>query len=554
MITQQNIRASVVTIVLAIATISLLQSVNEDWQAVASDVQAQLAQKQLPIPPQEEYVTRLFNLSSNNSPDSFLNGFTSTPDFDNKILSTAESGFEAQNLLKFCPEYCSKRLVQFEGRKYLFSSDGQRLLTESSYGLGRYYLYNVSGKKLLEFEGRQARFSLDGQRLLVILRGKDYFQLYDNMGRKLTQLPGTVQLPIFSQDGQRLVTLAKDSAYLSDVSGRRIAQIQGKFSDLFSDFGGGFSSDGQLILSQLDFSRQDLGSCTLFNSLGQTIARLPGACAGVSPKGQRFLTSAGTLDSLSLRLYNFSGKEIAQLPGVFAIFNRDEQFILTTDLNRGDSSYLYNSATKKITRLQGRNGRFSPSGKRLVTVSGNTVHLYDVSGKELAKLPGSLAAFLPKDEKFITYSFGANKQPLDISGGESRLFDGSGRELALLTGDFPGYNLTIFGAGVLSPFLQVYGRSFSFFSSDGQQLVTSDSKNSYLHNSLGKLVAQLPGLFLEFSATGQHLVTVSKGKERKVYLFDRSGTKLIEIDTQGAFSELSPDGQSIVIEAKRISP
>ena len=53
----------------------------------------------------------------------FLNGFTrpsgltvpgsryfikvsSTPDFDNKILSTAESGFEAQNLLKFCPEYC----------------------------------------------------------------------------------------------------------------------------------------------------------------------------------------------------------------------------------------------------------------------------------------------------------------------------------------------------------------------------------------------------------------------------------------------------------------
>ena len=67
----------------------------------------------------------LFNLSVNtyiNSPDNFLNGFTrlsgltvpgsryffkvsSTPDFDNKILSTVESGFEAQNLLKFCPEY-----------------------------------------------------------------------------------------------------------------------------------------------------------------------------------------------------------------------------------------------------------------------------------------------------------------------------------------------------------------------------------------------------------------------------------------------------------------
>jgi hypothetical protein len=65
--------------------------------------------------------------TSNNSPDSFLNGFirlsglrvpessyfskvSSTPDFDNKILSTVKSGFEAQNSLKFCPEYCSKRL------------------------------------------------------------------------------------------------------------------------------------------------------------------------------------------------------------------------------------------------------------------------------------------------------------------------------------------------------------------------------------------------------------------------------------------------------------
>ena len=59
----------------------------------------------------------------NNSPDNFLDGFTrlsgltvpgsryffkvsSTPDFDNKILFKVESGFEAQNLLKFCPEYC----------------------------------------------------------------------------------------------------------------------------------------------------------------------------------------------------------------------------------------------------------------------------------------------------------------------------------------------------------------------------------------------------------------------------------------------------------------
>ena len=64
--------------------------------------------------------------SYTNSQDNFLNGFTrlsgltvpgsryffkvsSTPDFDNKILSTVESGFEAQNLLKFYPEYCFKK-------------------------------------------------------------------------------------------------------------------------------------------------------------------------------------------------------------------------------------------------------------------------------------------------------------------------------------------------------------------------------------------------------------------------------------------------------------
>ena len=65
----------------------------------------------------------LYEVTWCNSPDNFLNGFTrlsgltvpgsryffkvsSTPDLDNKILSTVESGFEAQNLLKFCPEYC----------------------------------------------------------------------------------------------------------------------------------------------------------------------------------------------------------------------------------------------------------------------------------------------------------------------------------------------------------------------------------------------------------------------------------------------------------------
>ena len=70
-------------------------------------------------------------VSYSNSPDSLLNGFTrlsgltvsgssyffkvsSTPDFDHKILSTAESGFEAQNLLKFCPEHCYSEYLKYK--------------------------------------------------------------------------------------------------------------------------------------------------------------------------------------------------------------------------------------------------------------------------------------------------------------------------------------------------------------------------------------------------------------------------------------------------------
>ncbi len=354
----------------------------------------------------------------------------------------------------------------------------------------------------------------------------------------------SLQSPIFSQDGQRLVTLAENSAYLFDASGRQIAQMQGQFDDL----GGGFNSNGQrLILSQ-----KGTYTCTLFNASGQIIARLPKVCAGVSHKGQRFLTTNGNLYDPSLRLYDFFGREFVQLPDFFAIFSRDDQSILTvSNVNGEDSSYLYNSVGKKTTRLQGKSGRFSSSGKRLVTVSGNTVHLYDGLGQELARLPGNRAAFSPKGERFVTFLFGKNKQPLDVSGGESRLFDESGRELALLTGDFSRFYDVMFGAGVLPPWLKEV--SSSVFSPDGQGLIISDSKSSYLYDSSGKRVAQFPGSLANFSSTGQHIIsTVSEGKERKIYLFNRSGTKLMDI--QGEFGGFSPDGQYIAVEAKRSIP
>ncbi|KAM3114407.1 WD40 repeat domain-containing protein [Phormidesmis sp. 146-33] len=492
MLVQQKMRVVVAALFFAIAT---PYSERGTEQAVAANVKAELAQ-QSPVSDKEEYVTRLFDLSG-------------------------------------------KKLAEFEGRMYRFSPDGRRLVTESRFGLGRFFLFDLSGKKLLQLEGSTLEFSPDGQR--IALGGKDYFQLYDALGRKLARLPGrTASSPMFSQNSQRIVTLTDDSAYLFDASGWQMARMQG----LFLDFVSGFDATGErLILNRLDST-----TCTLFNSSGQTIAQLPKACAGVSPKGRRFFSSVGTLDEPSLHLYDFSGKRMAQLSGFFGIFDRSEQFILTTDF-REDSSYLYNATGKKIAQLQGRNGRFSPTGKRLVTILGNTVYLYDVSGKELARLPGNYAAFLPQGDKFVTFLTGKNKQPNDISGGQSRLFDGSGRELAKMTGDLSPAEMVLYGAGGTPlPSEAIYSKSFSFSSPDGQRLITSDSQKSYLYNSSGKQVAQLPGLAPEFNSTGQ-LSTTSK---EKIYLFNRSGVKAMEV--QGEFKVFSPDGQHLAIVEKREKP
>ncbi len=182
-----------------------------------------------------------------------------------------------------------------------------------------------------------------------------------------------------------------------------------------------------------------------------------------------------------------------------------------------------------------------------MTVAGNTVYLYDSSGKELAQLPGDKVAFLPRSEKFVAFLFGKNRQTLDISGGQSRLFDGSGLELAVLKGDFDLTDIVMYGAGNLPPSLEeMYSKSLSFFSPDGQRLVTSDAKNSYLYNASGQQIAKLPGLSPKFSSTGQYFTVASEGR---VYVFDRSGKRLIE--TQGEFGVFSPDGRYIAIVARR---
>lgn len=479
---------------------------NSNSRAVAADTQAEVAQ-QTPVFREEDHFTRLIDLAGN-------------------------------------------EVARYAGKFERFSPDGQRLLSRSSTNFSLAYLFDISGAKLLQFEstsieGISAKFSPNGQRLIISWRNKIY--TYDATGRELAQVPGRLRSLIFSSTGQRIAAITEDGTSILDASGRQIAQTQGQFLDI----GSGFDATGQqLVLSQLELPSP---TCNLLSSSGQIIKRLSGECAGVSPDGQRFTVAIGALENLSTQLYDFSGKLLTLMSGSFPVFSADSQLILSTEFLRSDSSYLYNSAGEKIVQLQGKNGRFSSNGQRLVTVSGSavrgsTVYLYDALGHEIAQVTGDRAAFLPNSEKFITFSSGVNENLLDISGGKTRLFDGSGQQLALLAGgSSPDVDLWLSGAGMLLQSSQLFGFgvSYSFFSSDGQRLVTEDSNKTYLYASSGEQVAELQGSFRAFSPTGQNLVTVSEGK---TYLFDRSGNQLLEI--QGEFGDFSPDGEHLAVVTK----
>lgn len=496
-----------VGLLLSIVATPLLQFVNQHEGAIAAEATDLRAQERLSVRNRERYTTRLFDLSG-------------------------------------------RELTQFAGRLDRFSPDGRRLLTESSVGLGNFYLFDVSGNRLLQFQANTVQFSPDARHFIVrqgSIVSQSTIAVYDASGHKLTEVPRVFNsTPIFSPNGGRLIILADDSAYLLDASGQQLAQIQGRYVDS----GSGFDPTGErFILSFLGNPETDSPRCDLFSSSGEAIVQLPGACAGMSPDGQRFLLLAGkTFDDLFLQIHDFSGREIAQLSAAMPTLSSDGHFILTNDLFSRDSSYLYRSSGEEIAQLQGAGGRFSTNNQRLITVLGNRVHLYDLSGRRIAEVPGHRAIFLPGSDRFITYLFGRNEHPLNIAGGETRLFDAAGREIALLQGNPPLGDI-LFEAGELSQVSEFAGWSSTFISSDGQRLVTINAESSYLYNASGEQIAQLPGVFTAFSSTGQHLITRSGGK---FYLFDRSGKKLMEVE--GEYGGFSPDGQHVATTSENTLP
>ncbi|WNZ23590.1 hypothetical protein HJG54_12500 [Leptolyngbya sp. NK1-12] len=495
---QQPIKAIIAVLFLSSNPTVLLQTVNP-WQVAADQTRWIQAQASILAgePIEEEYTTRLLDLSG-------------------------------------------REVARFAGKFDQFSPDGARLLTASS-KIQVAYLFDRSGRKLLQFNRNIAEFSPDGRLLAVVDGGTNY--LYDASGRELAQLPGRfLGAPIFSPDSQRIVSFAEDSTYLLNAAGQQIAQIQGPFRKVL--LGNGFSPDSQQFVMC-----QRLEPCFLFNASGQLLTQLEGEFIGFSPDGQKLITSDGDSNNPILNLYNRSGQKIAQLPGAYSIFSPvfspDGQLFLVSNEIVGDTSYLYNSSGEAVAQLRGADGKFSSSGKFLVTVSNKTVYLYNIAGNEIAQVPGEQAAFLPGSETFVTFIWRVGGIQSFVSlGGESRLFESATGSLVLLQGELNSLEVMLFGTDIIPSTLSngPYKIELSFVSSDGQCLVTTDSEASYLYDAAGNQLAQLPGVFQKFSPNGQYFVTTI---DDTIYLFDRSGTKRLEI--AGEFRSFSPDGQHLVI-------
>lgn len=435
-------------------------------------------------------------------------------------------------------DLAGRKTAQFDGRVYRSSPDGQKWITQLD---DSFQLVDRSGKKLSEFDARELGFSPDGQRLFI-RSTKNKLQVYDMQKQRLIQLDETsVELPEFSKNSQRGLNFTENGVSLLDQTGRRVAQIPGRFIKLTS----GFASDGaRFVLYRLNPE-----SCDLFDASGQMISRLIKQCGGISADGKKFFSVTGSSDDPVLQMHNTFGKKVAQFSGLFPIFSPDRRLIVTSNLIGEKSSYLYTATGQQLAQLKGTSARFSSNSQRILTVSDNTVYLYDRLGKEITRSPGSWAAFLPNSSKFTTFLYGESvyRSPAQLSG-EGRLFDQTGRPLALLKGNYgfePLMDSATQGLNFPSSFTGDYNQNFSFISADGQRLGTSDSRVSYLYDSSGQQIAELQGIAVKFSPTGKHLITTS---EDKVYLYDRSGTKLAEI--QGDNGSFSLDGQRVVVTVR----
>jgi len=293
-----------------------------------------------------------------------------------------------------------------------FSPDGTRALTVHAWTLRLWSVAN--GRELATLDSsfylpRTARFSPDG-RLVMADEGKAA-RIFDAVsGERMAalQADSSEVTSEFSPDG-RLVLIGSDDETVSiwDVASRKHAgTFRGHLGKVIS---ARFSPDGSLIQTT-SWDRTaiwDVASGKLEVILkGSDSDRLNVTDARFSPDGRLILITS--LDKTAIWDVA-SGKFVAPLKGDLEAISPDGRLVLTVSFGRAG---LWEATSGKLVHtLEGdavmkASARFSPDGKRLLTVSyDGTTHLWDVeSARPLATFRegnSGTGSFFSPDSRYV---------------------------------------------------------------------------------------------------------------------------------------------------------
>jgi WD40 repeat protein len=353
-------------------------------------------------------------------------------------------------------------------------------------------------------------FSPDGERI-VTASSDGTARLWDaTSGAELHVLrghEGTVSSPAFSPDGERVVTASEDgTARLWDVaSGEELHVLRAHGREVRSAL---FSPDGtQVVTASEDGTARvwDVASGEELHVLrheAPTRTRVwrGGVKSAVfSPDGARVVTASRN----AARLWDAeSGGELHVLRGHedwiwSAVFSPDGARIVTA--SEDGTSRLWDAASgEELQVLRHEQGAssavFSPDGERILTASSDgTARLWDAaSGGELQVLPHSgavwSAVFSPDGERIVTAS----------EDGTSRLwYAATGWELQV----FRGHELAVMSA-VFSP----SGERIATESADGTARIWDAACGGELHVLCGH---ESMVWSAAFSPSGERIVTAS---------------------------------------------
>lgn len=406
-----------------------------------------------------------------------------------------------------------------------FSADGSRIALFTEYFVS---VCGLDGKAIASSgKDRIADIALspDGRRLVVLAQKRDYDQvvpgpdgrpalepaeegvfapyLWDILADTRIDLAAggnDVTQAVFSGDGNRVLTVAKNTAWLWDArTGREITALHGHERRIVD---AAFNRDGTRILTaSLD------GTVRVWDSAGDNLiaelARPDGAGAELAPAG---LSSDGAyactvaVDGRNGLIWDTASGRSSALPGRPITFSSDGARLA---VHEGDRAFVCDSANGAVKstlagEISWQDGLcFSPDGARVSTCRG----VWDASsGRQLASFPGTgPAAFSPDGRRVVT------------GGAQARVWDAkSGKEVFALRCEHT----------------QVEDDSdveTVAFSPDGARILASTPRSARLYD--GANGAEVALLYLRTEDWGGHVVRA---------FFSRDGTKAVVLFQSGA--------------------